>query len=198
MSNTHPSQLAKYNAKVSKNRATSEPRWVRWSLIAISLTFLSLFLFVPLAAVFAEALRKGWETYLSALINPDALSAIKLTFIAALIAVPLNLVFGVAAAWAIAKFEFKGKSILITLIDLPFAVSPVIAGLIYVLVFGMQGWFGEWLIDHDLKVIFAIPGIVLATIFVTFPFVARELIPLMQAQGKDEEEVSENDTSREG
>lgn len=190
MSNTHPSQLAKYNAKVSKNRATSEPRWVRWSLIAISLTFLSLFLFVPLAAVFAEALRKGWETYLSALINPDALSAIKLTFIAALIAVPLNLVFGVAAAWAIAKFEFKGKSILITLIDLPFAVSPVIAGLIYVLVFGMQGWFGEWLIDHDLKVIFAIPGIVLATIFVTFPFVARELIPLMQAQGKDEEEAA--------
>lgn len=173
-----------------QNRATSEPRWVRWSLIAISLTFLSLFLFVPLAAVFAEALRKGWETYLSALINPDALSAIKLTFIAALIAVPLNLVFGVAAAWAIAKFEFKGKSILITLIDLPFAVSPVIAGLIYVLVFGMQGWFGEWLIDHDLKVIFAIPGIVLATIFVTFPFVARELIPLMQAQGKDEEEAA--------
>jgi len=190
MSNTHPSQLAKYNAKVSKNRATSEPRWVRWSIIAISLTFLSLFLFVPLAAVFAEALRKGWEAYLSALINPDALSAIKLTFIAALIAVPLNLVFGVAAAWAIAKFEFKGKSILITLIDLPFAVSPVIAGLIYVLVFGMQGWFGEWLIDHDLKVIFAIPGIVLATIFVTFPFVARELIPLMQAQGKDEEEAA--------
>ena len=190
MSNTHTSQLAKYNAKVSSNRATSEPLWIRLTLIAVALSFLSLFLFVPLAAVFAEALRKGWETYLSALVNPDALSAIKLTFIAALIAVPLNLVFGVAAAWAIAKFEFKGKSFLITLIDLPFAVSPVIAGLIYVLIFGLQGWFGEWLIDHDLKVIFAIPGIVLATIFVTFPFVARELIPLMQAQGKDEEEAA--------
>jgi sulfate/thiosulfate transport system permease protein len=190
MSNTHSSQLAKYNAKVSSNRATSEPLWIRLTLIAVALSFLSLFLFVPLAAVFAEALRKGWETYLSALVNPDALSAIKLTFIAALIAVPLNLVFGVAAAWAIAKFEFKGKSLLITLIDLPFAVSPVIAGLIYVLIFGLQGWFGEWLIDHDLKVIFAIPGIVLATIFVTFPFVARELIPLMQAQGKDEEEAA--------
>ena len=190
MSHTNTSQLTKYNAKVSKNRATSEPLWVRLALIGLTLTFLSLFLFVPLAAVFAEALRKGWETYLSALVNPDALSAIKLTFIAALIAVPLNLVFGVAAAWAIAKFEFKGKSILITLIDLPFAVSPVIAGLIYVLIFGLQGWFGEWLIDHDFKVIFAIPGIVLATIFVTFPFVARELIPLMQAQGKDEEEAA--------
>jgi sulfate transport system permease protein len=127
---------------------------------------------------------------LLALVDADALSAMKLTFIAALIAVPLNLVFGVAAAWAIAKFEFKGKSILITLIDLPFAVSPVIAGLIYVLIFGLQGWFGQWISDHDLKVIFAIPGIVLATIFVTFPFVARELIPLMQAQGKDEEEAA--------
>lgn len=190
MSHTNTSQLTKYNAKVSKNRATSEPLWVRLALIGLTLTFLSLFLFVPLAAVFAEALRKGWETYLSALVNPDALSAVKLTFIAAAIAVPLNLVFGVAAAWAIAKFEFKGKSLLITLIDLPFAVSPVIAGLIYVLIFGLQGWFGEWLIDHDFKVIFAIPGIVLATIFVTFPFVARELIPLMQAQGKDEEEAA--------
>ena len=190
MSNIHTSQLANSNAKVSKSRAPSEPSWVRWALIGVALSYLSLFLFVPLAAVFAEALRKGWETYLSALVNPDALSAIKLTFIAALIAVPLNLVFGVAAAWAIAKFEFKGKSLLITLIDLPFAVSPVIAGLIYVLIFGLQGWFGEWLIDHDLKVIFALPGIVLATIFVTFPFVARELIPLMQAQGKDEEEAA--------
>jgi sulfate transport system permease protein len=145
---------------------------------------------MPLVAVFTEALRKGFDTYLSALSDADALSAMKLTFIAALIAVPLNLVFGVAAAWAIAKFEFKGKSILITLIDLPFAVSPVIAGLIYVLIFGLQGWFGQWLSDHDMKVIFAIPGIVLATIFVTFPFVARELIPLMQAQGKDEEEAA--------
>ena len=145
---------------------------------------------MPLVAVFTEALRKGFDTYISALSDTDALSAMKLTFFAALIAVPLNLVFGVAAAWAIAKFEFRGKSILITLIDLPFAVSPVIAGLIYVLIFGLQGWFGQWLSDHDLKVIFAIPGIVLATIFVTFPFVARELIPLMQAQGKDEEEAA--------
>lgn len=163
--------------------------WIRWCLIITTLLFLSLFLFVPLAAVFTEALRKGFDTYVSALTDPDALSAIKLTLIAAAIAVPLNLIFGVAAAWAIAKFEFKGKSILITLIDLPFAVSPVIAGLIYVLIFGIQGWFGSYLSDHDFKVIFAIPGIVLATIFVTFPFVARELIPLMQAQGKDEEEA---------
>jgi sulfate transport system permease protein len=190
MLHTNTSQFTKYNAKVSKNRATSESLWVRLALITVTLSFLSLFLFVPLAAVFAEALRKGWDTYLSSLINPDAVSAIKLTFVAALISVPLNLVFGVAASWAIAKFEFKGKSLLITLIDLPFAVSPVIAGLIYVLIFGLQGWFGAWLIDHDFKVIFAIPGIVLATIFVTFPFVARELIPLMQAQGKDEEEAA--------
>ena len=183
-------QFSKYSAKVAKSRATSEPPWIRWSLIATTLLFLSLFLFMPLAAVFTEALRKGVDTYISALADADALSAIKLTVVAALIAVPLNLVFGVAAAWAIAKFEFRGKSILITLIDLPFAVSPVIAGLIYVLIFGLQGWFGQWLSDHDLKVIFAIPGIVLATIFVTFPFVARELIPLMQAQGKDEEEAA--------
>jgi sulfate transport system permease protein len=155
----------------------------------MTLLFLSLFLFVPLVAVFTEALRKGFDTYITALTDADALSAIKLTLIAAAIAVPLNLVFGVAAAWAIAKFEFKGKSILITLIDLPFAVSPVIAGLIYVLIFGLQGWFGSYLSDHDFKVIFAIPGIVLATIFVTFPFIARELIPLMHAQGKDEEEA---------
>jgi sulfate transport system permease protein len=183
------SQYTHYHTKVSRSRATSEPAWIRWALIGISLAFLTLFLFIPLAAVFTEALRKGLETYFAALIEPDALSAIKLTLIAAAIAVPLNLVFGVAAAWSIAKFDFKGKSILITLIDLPFAVSPVIAGLIYVLIFGLQGWFGEWLSDHDFKVIFAIPGIVLATIFVTFPFVARELIPLMQAQGKEEEEA---------
>ncbi len=186
---TTVSQFARYNAKVARNRATSEPAWVRWTLIISALLFLSLFLFVPLAAVFTEALRKGFDTYLAALIEPDAVSAIKLTLIAAAISLPLNLIFGIAAAWAIAKFEFKGKSILITLIDLPFAVSPVIAGLIYVLIFGLQGWFGEWLIDHDYKVIFAIPGIVLATIFVTFPFIARELIPLMQAQGKEEEEA---------
>ncbi|MEZ0232145.1 MAG: sulfate ABC transporter permease subunit CysW [Methylophilaceae bacterium] len=189
MSATIVSQLHSYNKKVARSRATSEPAWVRWSLIAVSLLFLSLFLFIPLAAVFTEALRKGFGAYIAALVDPDALSAIKLTVIAAAISLPLNLVFGVAAAWAIAKFDFRGKSILITLIDLPFAVSPVIAGLIYVLIFGMQGWFGEWLIDNDHKVIFAIPGIVLATIFVTFPFIARELIPLMQAQGKEEEEA---------
>ena len=189
MSATATTQYSSYRNKVERSRATSEPVWIRYSLTAIALTFLTLFLFVPLAAVFTEALRKGFDTYITALVDPDALSAIKLTFIAALIAVPLNLVFGVAAAWAITKFEFKGKSILITLIDLPFAVSPVIAGLIYVLIFGIQGWFGSALVDNDIKVIFAIPGIVLATIFVTFPFVARELIPLMQAQGKDEEEA---------
>jgi sulfate transport system permease protein len=186
---TAPSQYSSYQTKVARSRATSEPVWVRWALITTVLVFLSLFLIVPLAAVFTEALRKGFDTYITALTDPDALSSIKLTLIAAAIAVPLNLVFGVAAAWAIAKFEFRGKSILITLIDLPFAVSPVIAGLIYVLIFGLQGWVGSTLLDHDIKVIFAIPGIVLATIFVTFPFVARELIPLMQAQGKDEEEA---------
>lgn len=189
MSNTNISQYTSYHNKVSRSRATSEPAWIRWSLIITTLVFLSFFLFVPLFAVFTEALRKGFETYISALTDSDALSAIKLTLIAAAIAVPLNLVFGVSAAWAIAKFDFKGKSVLITLIDLPFAVSPVIAGLIYVLIFGLQGWLGSFLSDHDFKVIFAIPGIVLATVFVTFPFVARELIPLMQAQGKDEEEA---------
>jgi sulfate/thiosulfate transport system permease protein len=190
MSAITATQHSRYQAKVARNRATSEPAWIRWVLIALALAFLTLFLFVPLAAVFTEALRKGFDTYINALIDPDALSAIQLTLIAAAIALPLNLVFGVAAAWAIAKFEFRGKSILITLIDLPFAVSPVVAGLIYVLIFGLQGWFGEWLLDHDMKVIFAIPGIVLATVFVTFPFIARELIPLMQAQGKDEEEAA--------
>lgn len=183
------SQYSHYQKKVARSRATSEPAWVRWALISTVLVFLSLFLIVPLAAVFTEALRKGFDTYITALTDPDALSSIKLTLIAAAIAVPLNLVFGVAAAWAIAKFEFRGKSLLITLIDLPFAVSPVIAGLIYVLIFGLQGWVGSTLLDHDIKVIFAVPGIVLATIFVTFPFVARELIPLMQAQGKEEEEA---------
>jgi sulfate transport system permease protein len=183
------SQLTKYQTKVANRRATSEPTWVRWTLIGIVLIFLSLFLFVPLAAIFTEGLRKGVGTYLAAITEPDALSAIKLTLIATGIALPLNLIFGLSAAWAVAKFEFRGKSILITLIDLPFAVSPVIAGLIYVLIFGMQGWFGEWLSEHDIKVIFAVPGIVLATVFVTFPFIARELIPLMQAQGKEEEEA---------
>ena len=184
------SQYTKYNNRVAANKATSEAKWVRYSLIAITLVFLSLFLFMPLAAVFAEALRKGFDAYFAALIEPDALSAINLTLIAAAISLPLNIVFGVSAAWAIAKFEFRGKSLLITLIDLPFAVSPVIAGLIYVLMFGLQGWVGGWLSDHEFKIIFAIPGIVLATTFVTFPFVARELIPLMQAQGKEEEEAA--------
>jgi len=184
------SQYTKYNNRIAVNHATSEAKWVRYVLIAITLLFLSLFLFIPLAAVFTEALRKGFDTYFAALVEPDAVSAIKLTLIATAISLPLNLVFGVSAAWAIAKFEFKGKSLLITLIDLPFAVSPVIAGLIYVLMFGLQGWVGGWLSEHDFKIIFAIPGIVLATTFVTFPFVARELIPLMQAQGKDEEEAA--------
>ncbi|GJJ03994.1 sulfate ABC transporter permease subunit CysW [Duganella rhizosphaerae] len=169
---------------------TLEPRWVRIALIAIALTFLTLFLFVPLVAVFVEAFRKGWQAYVAAIIEDDAISAIKLTLITAVIAVPLNLVFGVAASWCIAKFEFRGKSILLTLIDLPFSVSPVISGLIYVLLFGAQGWFGPWLQEHDIKILFAVPGIVLATIFVTFPFVARELIPLMQAQGNEEEEAA--------
>jgi sulfate transport system permease protein len=159
-------------------------------LTSVALAYLALVLLVPLAAVFYEALRKGIPYYLDAISQPDAWSAIQLTLIAAAIAVPLNLVFGVAASWAIAKFDFRGKSILITLIDLPFSVSPVVSGLIYVLVFGLQGWFGPTLRDWDIKVIFAVPGIVLATIFVTFPFVARELIPLMQAQGREEEEAA--------
>ena len=152
--------------------------------------FLACFLALPLAAVFAEALRRGFGAYFSAFAESDALASIRLTLLAAAISVPANLVFGVAAAWCIAKFNFPGKSVLITLIDLPFAVSPVISGLIYVLVFGLQGWWGAWLMEHDLKVIFAVPGIVLATTFVTFPFVARELIPLMQAQGNEEEEAA--------
>jgi sulfate transport system permease protein len=168
-------------------RATQDPRWARGLLLGAAFAFLALFLFLPLIAVFSEALRKGFSVYLAAFRDPDAISAIKLTLTAAAISVPLNLVFGVAASWAITKFSFPGKSLLMTLIDLPFAVSPVISGLIYVLVFGAQGWFGPWLIEHDIKIIFAVPGIVLATTFVTFPFVARELIPLMQAQGKDEE-----------
>jgi len=167
-----------------------EPRAVRVLLIGAALAFLALFLFVPLAFVFQQALRKGWDVYVAAITEPDALSAIRLTLLVAAIAVPLNLVFGIAASWAIAKFDFPGKSVLTTLIDLPFSVSPVISGLIYVLVFGLQGWFGGWLAEHDLKVIFAVPGIVLATVFVTFPFVARELIPLMQAQGAEQEEAA--------
>jgi sulfate transport system permease protein len=168
----------------------SEPPWVRWLLIASALAFLTLFLVVPLASVFAHALAKGLGPYIHSFHDPVTFSAIKLTLIAAGIAVPLNCVFGVAAAWAIAKFQFAGKQLLVTLIDLPFSVSPVVAGLIYMLLFGAQGALGPWLADHDIKIVFAVPGIVLATIFVTFPFVARELIPLMQAQGRGEEEAA--------
>ncbi len=171
-------------------RSITEPPIVRRLLIGLTLGFLTLFLFLPLAAVFYEALRKGIGVYLAAIVDPDAVAAIRLTLLCAAIAVPLNLVFGVAAAWAIAKFEFHGKSVLTTLIDLPFAVSPVIAGLIYVLLFGAQGWLGPWLAAHDIKILFAVPGIVLATVFVTFPFIARELIPLMQEQGIEEEEAA--------
>ncbi len=173
-----------------KSPAIKEPSSVRWLLTAVALVFLALFLALPLAAVFSQAFDKGWETYLAALKEPDTLAAVRLTLVTAAVAVPLNLVFGVAASWAIAKFSFTGKNLLITLIDLPFSVSPVISGLIYVLIFGRQGWLGPWLEAHDLKIIFAVPGIILATIFVTFPFVARELIPLMEAQGKDEEEAA--------
>ena len=168
----------------------AEPTAVRWGVMAVALVFLILFLVVPLAAVFTEAFRKGVGVYLAALREPDALAAIRLTLLTAVITVPLNLVFGVVAAWAIAKFEFPGKQLLITLIDLPFSVSPVVAGLIYVLLFGRQGWFGPWLTAHHIKMVFAVPGIVLATMFVTCPFVARELIPLMQAQGTDDEEAA--------
>ncbi|QDQ26291.1 sulfate ABC transporter permease subunit CysW [Chitinimonas arctica] len=174
----------------TRSVATTEQAWVRWTLVGAALAFLGLFLVLPLVSVFAEALRKGWDLYWEALREPDALAAVQLTLIATAISVPFNLVFGVAAAWAIAKFDFKGKSLLITLIDLPFSVSPVVAGLVYVLIFGAQGWLGPWLQEHDIKIIFAVPGIVLATIFVTFPFVARELIPLMEAQGTEEEQAA--------
>jgi sulfate transport system permease protein len=186
------SQAAPFNraARFETSPAASDTPIVKWLIIAISLTFFATFLLLPLLAVFVEAFKKGWEAYLRAIVEPDALSAMRLTLLAAAIAVPLNVVFGIAAAWAIAKHDFRGKQFLITLIDLPFSVSPVIAGLVYVLVFGAQGWFGPWLYEHDIKIIFAVPGIVLATIFVTVPFVARELIPLMQAQGREEEEAA--------
>lgn len=172
------------------NAATRESPWVRRLILGTALSFFALFLLMPLIAVFAEALRKGWLTYVTALSDPDALAAVRLTLLIAAISVPLNLVFGVAAAWSIAKFEFRGKRFLTTLIDLPFSVSPVIAGLIFVLLFGAHGWFGAWLFEHDIKIVFAVPGLVLATVFVTFPFVARELIPLMEAQGREEEEAA--------
>ncbi len=181
---------ARHRAGYEQRAATRDARWVKWALIALGVGYFALFLLLPLITVFAEALRKGWSVYLAAIMEPDALAAIRLTLLAALIAVPVNLIFGVAAAWAIAKFDFRGKQLLITLIDLPFSVSPVVAGLIYVLLFGAHGWFGGWLREHDLKIVFAVPGIVLATVFVTVPFVARELIPLMQAQGKEEEEAA--------
>jgi sulfate transport system permease protein len=179
-----------YPAKSTTDRAQTEPAAVRWALITIALVFLVLFLLLPLAAVFSQAFGKGLIVYLDALKEPDTLSSIKLTLITAAVTVPLNLFFGVTAAWAIAKFTFPGKNLLITLIDLPFSVSPVISGLIYVLIFGLQGWIGPWLQEHDIRIVFAVPGIILATIFVTFPFVARELIPLMEAQGREEEEAA--------
>lgn len=176
--------------RLQSRDATREASWVRRVVLTISLGFFVLCLLLPLFLVFVEAFKQGWHTYLEALVEPDTRAAVKLTLLTAAVAVPLNVIFGVAAAWAITKFQFRGKSLLTTLIDLPFSVSPVIAGLMLVLLFGSQGWFGEWLRDHDIKVIFSTTGIILATVFITFPFVARELIPLMQAQGTEEEEAA--------
>jgi sulfate transport system permease protein len=170
--------------------ANAEPRWLRWTLIGIGLSFLFFFLALPLVAVFAEAFNGGWSAYIAALKHPETLSAIGLTLFIALFVLPFNILVGIAAAWAIAKFEFRGKSLLITLIDLPFAVSPVVVGMVFLLIFGAQGLFGPWLSAHDIKVVFALPGMIIVTLFITFPFVARELIPLMQTQGKDEEEAA--------
>ncbi|NOS72927.1 MAG: sulfate ABC transporter permease subunit CysW [Methyloglobulus sp.] len=174
----------------TKSLTIGDADWVRYALVVLTLAIIGVFLILPLATVLIEAFAKGWTAYASSLTHPDTVAAIKLTLLTAAITVPLTTVFGVSAAWAIARFEFRGKSLLITLIDLPFSVSPVIAGLIYVLIFGAQGWFGSWFSDHDIKIIFAVPGIVLATLFVTFPFVARELIPLMQEIGHEEEEAA--------
>ncbi|MBM4035359.1 MAG: sulfate ABC transporter permease subunit CysW [Planctomycetes bacterium] len=182
--------MARGAARDRRARAISEPRFVRYALIAAAILFLALFLFAPLAAVFAYALEKGVGAYFAALVEPDALAAIRLTILTAAIAVPLNMAFGLAAAWAIAKFRFVGKGLLTTLIDLPFSVSPVVSGLIFVLLFGLHGVLGPWLDACGIKIIFAVPGIVIATVFVTFPFVARELIPLMEAQGTEEEEAA--------
>lgn len=176
--------------KLQSYNATREPTWVKYCLLTIALLFFTACLILPLVVVFYEAFKQGFNVYIQALTDKDTLSAIKLTLIAAAISVPLNVIFGISAAWAITKFDFKGKSLLTTLIDLPFSVSPVIAGLMLVLIFGTNGWFGEWLTQHDIKILYAIPAIVLATVFITFPFVARELIPLMQAQGTDEEEAA--------
>jgi sulfate transport system permease protein len=175
---------------MTSRSSTQDPLWVKALVLSLVAVFLCLVLILPLVSVFAEALRRGLGPALEAIAHPDAMAAIKLTLLTAAVAVPFNIVFGVCAAWAVAKHDFWGKSLLISLIDLPFSVSPVVAGLIYVLIFGAHGWFGSWLIDHDIKIIFAVPGIILATIFVTFPFVARELIPLMQEQGFDEEEAA--------
>ena len=179
-------------AKVFEHQpqALQDPDWVRWSLIAIAVSFISLFICLPLGLVIFQAFSKGLAAYWSAITDPDTLAAIRLTLLTALVTVPLNTVFGVAAAWAITRFEFRGKSLLTTLIDLPFSVSPVISGLIFVVLFGAEGWFGDWLIEHDIKIIFAVPGIILATLFITFPFVARQLIPLMQEMGHQEEEAA--------
>ncbi|MBA9083594.1 sulfate transport system permease protein [Fontibacillus solani] len=182
--------LASTKTPTVRKRATKESGLVKWILIGAAVLVLCWLIVLPLVVVVTEALKKGFGVYVEAITNPDALSALKLTLIVAAITVPLNTIFGVAAAWVITKFKFRGKQILVTLIDLPFAVSPVIGGLIYVLVYGAHGWFGPWLQEHDLKIIFAIPGIVLATLFVTFPFVARELIPLMEDQGQQEEEAA--------
>lgn len=190
MAGTVSLRLPAASTPAARSRALIEPRPVRWLLIATAVGFLGLFLLLPLVAVFTEAFRKGAGAYAAALVEPDALSAVRLTLITAGIAVPLNVIFGLAASWCIAKFDFRGKNLLITLIDLPFAVSPVISGMIFVLLFGAQGWFGAWLSDRDIQIVFAVPGIVLATTFVTFPFVARELIPLMQEQGSEEEEAA--------
>ena len=186
-SHTNSNALAK---KLQSRDATREPAIVRIILISIALIFFLSCLMLPLILVFVEAFKQGVWVYFQALVNPDTLSAVKLTLLTAAIAVPLNVVFGVAAAWSVAKFNFRGKSILTTIIDMPFSVSPVIAGLMLVLIFGTQGWFGGWLMDHDIKVLYAVPAIVMATIFITVPFVARELIPLMEAQGTEEEEAA--------
>ena len=187
MSSSSSSALAQ---KLQSRDATREPTWVKVTLIVIAMIFFLSCLILPLILVFVEAFKQGVAVYFSALVNPDTLSAVKLTLLTAAIAVPLNVVFGVAAAWCVAKFNFRGKSILTTIIDMPFSVSPVIAGLMLVLMFGTQGWFGEWFLDHDIKVLYAVPAIVLATVFITVPFVARELIPLMEAQGTEEEEAA--------
>ncbi len=182
--------MARTQTRFERNRATREANWIKWTLVSVAVLYFALFLVMPLITVFVEALRRGWEVYLESITEATALAAIKLTLLIAFISVPLNLVFGVAAAWLIAKHDFRGKQLLITFIDLPFSVSPVVVGLMYLLVFGANGWFGGWLVEHDIRILFAVPGIVLATIFVTFPFVARELIPLMQAQGREEEEAA--------